>query len=118
MDGADFEKFLEAFFQRKDFKVERTPISGDFGADLIISNGKTKTAVQAKRYNDKVGLSSVQQVVGAMAHYSCEAGMVITNNYFTEQAKKLAASNNIKLWEREDLIKELLSVQIEWKSIP
>jgi restriction system protein len=108
MIGEDFEKFLEALFITKGYKVLRTPTSGDFGADLIIQKGNMKTAVQAKRYSDKVGLSAVQEIVAALSHYKCQTGMVVTNNYFTQQAQKLALSNNISLWSREELIKEIL----------
>ena len=33
--------------------------------------------------------------------------MIITNNYFSEPAKILAKSNNVILWDREQLGKEL-----------
>lgn len=111
MAGQEFEVYLEELFRKKGCSVERTPASGDFGADLIIDDGTGKTAIQAKRYSDKVGLSAVQEVVGAMAYYSCKSGMVVTNSSFTEPAKKLAASNGITLWSRDDLVKEIIQLQ-------
>lgn len=109
MSGENFEIFLENLFKNKGYKVKRTPLSGDFGADLIVEKDSIKTAVQAKRYNDNVSLGAVQEVVGAMAHYSCCSGMVITNSYFTKAAIELACSNHIDLWDRDRLIKEILS---------
>jgi restriction system protein len=109
MSGVEFEEYLKILFINKGYKVETTPSTGDFGADLIIVKNGQKAVVQAKRYNDKVSLQAVQEVVGALAHYKCTAGLVITNNYFTPAAIKLAQSNNIKLWDRNELIKEILS---------
>jgi restriction system protein len=71
--------------------------------------GNDKIAVQAKRYSDKVGLHAVQEVVGAMAHYQCNIAIVVTNNYFTRACKKLAKSNDVSLWNREELIEEIIS---------
>lgn len=109
MSGLEFEEYLKILFTNKGYKVETTPSTGDFGADLIIVKNGQKAVVQAKRYNDKVSLQAVQEVVCALAHYKCTAGLVITNNYFTPAAIKLAQSNNIKLWDRDELIKEILS---------
>lgn len=109
MTGENFEIFLENLFRRKGYKVKRTPLSGDFGADLVIEKDNAIIAVQAKRYNDKVSLGAVQEVVGAIAHYSCNGGMVITNSNFTKAAFELANSNNIELWDREKLISEILA---------
>lgn len=110
INGEEFEKYLEELFFKKGYKVERTPISGDYGADLIIEKDGSRTAIQAKRYSDKVGLHAVQEIVAAKVHYNCENGMVVTNNYFTQQAQNLAKSNNIILWNRDELIKEILSL--------
>ena len=37
--------------------------------------------------------------------------MVITNSYFTNNAKKLAQANNIELWDKKKLIDLLSQVQ-------
>lgn len=109
MDGKEFELFLEALFSTFGYKVHRTQSTGDYGADLIIENSKTRIAVQAKRYSNSVGVSAVQEVVAAKSYYSCDEAMVVTNNYFTPAAKKLANANNILLLDREWLMGELFS---------
>jgi len=38
MDGVQFEVFLSKFFLHCGYSVEKTPVSHDFGADLIIQN--------------------------------------------------------------------------------
>ncbi len=107
MSGEQFEIFMEQFFTRKGFKVTRTPLSGDYGVDIIIENDFGKIGVQAKCYSNKVSLSAVQEVIGGLRHYNLSSGMVVTNNYFQASAIRLAADNNIILWDRNKLIEQL-----------
>lgn len=37
--------------------------------------------------------------------------MVVTNSYFTKQAQNLAKKNNVELWNRDALIKNLLKTK-------
>lgn len=110
MDGIQFEKYLGHLFQAHGYKVQVTQASGDFGADLIIEKESKRIAVQAKRYTSSVGLKAVQEVVPSLAHYRASEAWVITNSKFTEQAKQLAASNNVKLLSRNDLVEMILKM--------
>lgn len=106
MDGFKFEKYMKHVFESLGYSVHHTPLSGDQGADLILtSNEGTKTAVQVKRYSSKVSNGAVQEVVAAKGLYKCTQGMVVTNNYFTDSAKQLAKANGIELIDRNELKK-------------
>lgn len=107
MSGEQFEIFMEQFFISKGFKVTRTPLSGDYGVDIIIENDFGKIGVQAKCYSNKASLSAVQEIIGGLRHYNLSSGMVVTNNYFQPSAILLAADNNITLWDRNKLIEQL-----------
>jgi restriction system protein len=50
--------------------------------------------------NRKVTNSAVQEVLGAIAYYGADKGIVVTNSFFTSSAKELANVNNITLWDR------------------
>ncbi len=106
MSGEEFEKFMEQYFISKGYNVIRTPLSGDYGIDLIIEHEFGKIGIQLKRYNDKVSLSAVQEVVAGLNHYGLNSGMVITNNYFQPSAIRLAKDNNITLWDRDVLLEK------------
>lgn len=83
LSGIEFENLVMDKFLELGFKVNSTPKSGDYGADLIIENSEgTRIVVQCKRFKSKVNLKSVQEVVGAMGHYAGDLGLVITNNSF------------------------------------
>lgn len=107
MTGNEFEDFLQSLFLLLGYKVNKTKLSGDFGADLILEKDE-KIIVQAKRYNKKVSLSAIQEITAAKKHYSINNAWVITNNYFTKPANDLAVENNIRLIDREELAKLIL----------
>ncbi len=104
MTGEEFENFLGSCFEKLGYRVEKTPTTNDFGADLILSKNSQKTVVQAKRYRGKVGNSAVQEVVAAMNYYGAQDAIAITNSQFTRSARKLAQPNGVELWERKQLI--------------
>ncbi|MCG7344806.1 restriction endonuclease [Sporosarcina sp. ACRSL] len=104
MSGEAFEEFLQTLLKARGYMVNLTPTSGDYGADLILSTSSKKIAVQAKRYNSKVGLSAVQEIVSAKSYYHADECWVITNNHFTAQAVNLASSNGVILVDRDKLI--------------
>lgn len=105
LDGHAFEHFLKPLFEQHGYKAEVTRGSGDYGADLILRKDGRITVVQAKRYGagKKIGVAAVQEVVGALAMYKAAEGMVVTNRYFTPQARRLANANGIRLVDRDEL---------------
>ncbi|WP_454871025.1 restriction endonuclease [Priestia megaterium] len=110
MNGIQFENYLGVLFKSLGYKAQVTRTSYDYGADLIIVKDNKKIVVQAKRYSKKVGISSVQQIVGAKNYYKADEVWVITNNYFTQPAINLAYANNVILIDRDSLIQ--LSAQV------
>jgi restriction system protein len=111
MDGKTFEKYLKVLFEKLGYKVERTKYIGDYGADLVANNNGVKTVIQAKRYKNKVGIKAVQEAVASKGYYNCDKAMVVTNSYFTNQARTLASRNKVELWDRKILVKNLLKIK-------
>ena len=96
--GYDYEQFVAEYLKSSGYSsVSVTQYSGDYGVDVIARKGSNKYAVQCKYYSSPVGVQAIQEVVGGMAHYKCNKAMVITNNSFTDPAKRLAAENGVKL---------------------
>ncbi|HHT7187334.1 TPA: restriction endonuclease [Bacillus cereus] len=110
MNGRQFEEYLSALYESLGYHTEVTKESGDFGADLILKNNDETIIVQAKRYSNKVSIQAVQEVVAAKGFYSANHAWVVTNNYFTAPAHKLADANDVLLINRDLLIK--LSAQV------
>lgn len=105
MSGEQFEEFLLAHFKNLGYKGYTTPVTNDYGADLVIEKDKKRIVVQAKRWQGRVKIEAVQQIVAAIQYYKANRGMVVTNSFFTKNAIQLAKSNNIELWDRNRLIK-------------
>lgn len=105
LSGEDFELFLYYFYKSHGYHVKLTPVTHDFGADLVIRSKGKKIVVQAKRYKDRVGIKAVQEVIGSKAYYKAKQGMVITNSNYTQSAYVLAKSNGITLIGRNALIR-------------
>lgn len=108
MSGIEFETMLKNVFQKMGYEVEETPKSNDYGADLILTRHGRKTVIQAKRYSNKVGISAVQQALSAQIFYDANESAVVTNSYFTNQAKKMALTGKVKLIDR-DVLEGILS---------
>ena len=103
MEGLDFEDYLVELIGRQGYDVMPTQASRDFGADLIIHTPTEEVVIQAKCYQQKVGLEAVQQVAAAVPYYRGTRGVVITNNYYTDGAYELAQPNQVILLNRDDL---------------
>lgn len=117
MDGIKFEKYLRVLFKSIGYSVKLTNASGDYGADLIVKDKGKVIVIQAKRYSKNVGIDAVQQVVASIPHYNANEAWVVTNQDYTPAAHNLANSNGVRLINRQELIKIILSVEKESKSI-
>lgn len=106
IDGFDFEKVSKILLEKNGFyDVYVTQASGDYGADIIAYKDKIKYAIQCKKFASKVGVKAVQEVIASREMYKCHVGAILTNNYFTPNAIKLAEENKILLWDLNDLSK-------------
>lgn len=102
MSGEEFELYLKAHFENLGYRVKHIGQTGDYGADLILTSNKhEKIVVQAKRYNNSVGVTAVQEVISAKTYYSCDSAMVVTNSVFTTNAIKMAKQCEVELWNRD-----------------
>ncbi|WP_282156344.1 restriction endonuclease [Cytobacillus gottheilii] len=108
MTGRRFEEYLQALLRGKGYSVQLTPASGDYGADLVITKNGEKIIVQAKRYKKNVGVKAVQEIASAKNYYKADQCWVITNSFFTEPARKLANTNQVRLIDRKQLMDWML----------
>lgn len=104
MTGGEFEGFIEKLFQKTGYKTKLTKTTGDQGVDIIVEKNNTRYGIQTKCYTGNVPNTAIQEVVAGIRFHNCSKGIVITNNYFTKAAVKLAEANNVVLWDR-DLLK-------------
>jgi hypothetical protein len=115
VDPSEFEDFVAYLFGRNGYDQIQTSYSADFGADIIVKKEGIKTAVQVKRYFElhKVGVSDINQVIGAQQYYQCDQALMITTSSYTPAAKQLAATAGVILWDWERLEKAISDTFLE-----
>ena len=112
LSGIEFEHFLERVFRELGFRTETTKASGDQGADLILTSGSVKIAVQAKGYSGSVGNDAVKDALLGRHFYGCTHCLVVTNSKFTSGAKKAAVKAECMLIDG-DKLPEMIRGQIQ-----
>lgn len=112
LDPLQFEEFTALYIKNRGYyQIDLTPVSGDFGADIIAYNpqGK-KVCIQCKKYSNPVGVSAVQEILSAKLYYQCEIAMVaVTSAGYTRQAKELAKKTGVLLYTFDDVLHEFVS---------
>ena len=104
LSGRDFEFLCASVLRANGFSnVRVTPGSGDFGVDVLAEKGGRKYGIQCKHYSKSVGVKAVQEAFAGKTHYNCDVAMVLTNNYFTQQARTFADESGVILWDRSKL---------------
>lgn len=99
-------RLFTAYYGFDEDQVYLVGRSGDFGVDVLATSSEEVTyAVQAKAYSSAVGLAAVQQIVAAKAMYHYDEGWVVTNNFLTKNARRLAIANKIRIVEGPQLLK-------------
>lgn len=125
LTGLAFEDYLSQLFAEFGIAVEKTPASGDYGADLIIDMPGSKVVAQAKQYSGMVGFDAVKEIYFARDYYHADEAWVITTSGFTSQAISAAEETGVKLIDGDKLtaiIHEMRSgkrvrPQREWEPI-
>ena len=104
MGGHEFEYFCADILKRNEFdNVEVTQGSGDHGIDILAEKDGITYAIQCKCYSSNIGNAAVQQAHTGKSIYKKDIAVVLTNRYFTPQAKGEAEALGVKLWDRDKL---------------
>jgi len=106
LNGYEFEIYISRLIKEYGCEINVTKKAKDFGVNILVVDldGK-KIAVQAKRYSNPVGKCAVQEVFAGKAYYDCKSAYVITSNYFTKEAIKLAEKLDCYLLNRDFLVR-------------
>ena len=109
LSGHEFEHFCANVLLKNDFEnVIVTKGSGDHGVDILAEKDGNSYAIQCKCYNGNIGNSAVQEILSGKNLYRKDIAAVLTNQYFTAQAKEEANILGVKLWDR-DKLNEMIS---------
>ena len=105
VEGHQFEHLCADLLKKNLFtNVTVTQGSGDHGIDILAEKDDISYAIQCKCYSNNIGNAAVQQALAGKKFYKKDIAVVLTNQYFTPQAKEEAAAFGVKLWDRDKLI--------------
>ncbi|GJE58192.1 restriction endonuclease [Methylobacterium trifolii] len=102
-DGIGYERFCAGRLAQGGWRTHATPASGDQGADIVATRGRTRLVVQCKRLGRPVGNAAVQEAAAARRYWSGDVAAVVSNAGFTSAARKLAAATGVLLLHHDDL---------------
>ena len=105
MSGLEFEKYVAILLKKQGYSNVILTEKYDFGVDIIAEKDGIRWGIQVKRYSGLVKANAVRQVVAALKIYNCDRAMVITNNNYSQTAKKLAESNDCTLIDKSILLR-------------
>lgn len=104
MEGHEFERWCAELLRENGFQnVEVTKGSYDQGVDILAKKDDIRYGIQCKCYDSNLGNTPVQEVFTGKTIYHCHVGVVMTNSYFTESARKAAEATGVILWDRDRL---------------
>jgi len=105
LTGEEFELFCAKLLSKSGYSgIELTKATGDRGIDITANKDGIRYAFQCKRYTGGVGNAAVQEAYSGKSIYNVDVAVVITNSYFTEQAKDDAEKLRVRLWDRDKLL--------------
>ena len=122
-----FEAFVAALFDKQGYYVVLTPYSGDKGADVVACQRGNEIGgllIQAKHRQEggKPGRDAVDEILAAKPSYEKEYGMtfqpaVITNREFNKPARRYSRSEQVEVYERKWLMKNLKQYPVTWQDV-
>jgi len=97
-----FEDLCCAFYREKGITAQTTALGADGGVDIRLFQdpaeaGRVTAVVQCKALSRQVGVATVRELRGVMAHEKAEKGFFMAPRGFTPDARAFAAENRITL---------------------
>jgi restriction system protein len=105
MSGTEFEDHVARVARSCGVPVIMTPLTGDWGVDLIVGHRPNRLAIQCKRYSRPIGPGAVQEVVAGAPMQDCTRTMVVSNQDFTPAARRLAELHGCALVGGAELVR-------------
>ena len=123
-----FEAFVAALFNKQGYYVVLTPYSGDKGVDVVAHSRGSDTGgllIQAKHRRQAGGKAdkhAVDEILAAKPFYEEKYGAtfqlaVITNCEFNKPARRYSRSQQVEMYERKWLLKNLKEYPVTWQDV-
>jgi len=100
MTPDQYENFVADYFRDKNYKVEQTSYTNDYGVDVFAEKNDVKYAIQVKMYGNssrKINRQMVMEFYGAKDYFDCDKGIIVTDGVIIENAKEVADKLGIEV---------------------
>lgn len=106
MTWQDLEILVRRLFEQKGYRATRLGGDGaDGGVDVILRRAGRIILVQCKQWKTRqVGVGPVRELLGVVALYGADGGMVVTCGVFTKEARAFAQQSGIELIDGQRLL--------------
>jgi len=120
----EFENLVALLYRKEGFQTRLTP-ANDYGVDVVCFGhaSEPNTLIQVKHQKSPVANKAIGEILSSQPLYekeyllSFDNLIVVTNNYFTQNAKTQAAANDVGLFDRTALSKMLSKNPISYSEI-
>jgi len=114
--GHGLARLVEAILRAQGYTTYRSPEGADKGVDILAATGplgfgEPRICVQVKSGDSPVDRPTLDQLVGAMANFKADRGLLVSWGGFKASVEKEVANQffAVRLWEREALMGEIFS---------
>lgn len=105
---SEFESLISNLFQKMGLETRLTQASRDGGVDCVAYDPRPifggKVVIQAKRYKNTVGVSSVRDLFGTMQNEGASKGILITTSGYGQASYEFAEGKPIELLSGSNLL--------------
>lgn len=95
--GRSFEAETQRRLAALGWDTRETPLTGDYGADVIATCGTEVLVVQCKDWRGAVGFDAIKEVHAARTHYGAQTAAVVGKSGFTRQARDTERTFSVHL---------------------
>ena len=103
INKTEFEDYVGSILTYRGFKVEKTGDPVNLGVNFISQKNNLKYAVQILQRTGSVSRVAVSDADREKHRYGCNRAMLITNDYFAQDAIELSVSKGCDLVDRDAL---------------
>lgn len=118
MTPKQYEDYIGSLFAKKGYSVTVSPLSNDWGLDVIAVKDNEKIGIQAKMYgesNRSVNRRALMELYGASAYQDCTKAILATNGDILPDAIQVANKLGIEILRTSPEIK--LNEQTQYNSV-
>jgi len=107
-DPYQMEELVGKLFEKKDYQVDITKKSGDFGIDVWANSSIERIGIQVKHQEHDVGYDAIAKTIGS-AMTSTKIIIISTKSSFTKPCYEYQMDHPqfVKLWKSEKLKEEI-----------